>query len=312
VTADPPPPGAGDIDLDLLATEQARPGLDDLDRRPPGDLVDLLLAAEARVPAVMTAARDALVAAVALAERALGAGGRLVYVGAGTPGRIAAQDAAECPPTFGVAPDRVVALLAGGGRAAGAAVEGAEDDAGAGARDVSAIHPGADDVVVGVTASGRTPYVLGALDSACAAGTATVAVVNNPGSPAAARADVAVELPTGAEVVAGSTRLTAGTSQKVALNVISTGAMVRLGRTYGAWMVDVQTSNDKLRRRAARIVREVTGVDHATAAAALEAAGGVTRVALVALLAGVDVDEAAARLQAADGRVREAVERVAP
>ena len=314
MTANPPPGGAGGggVDVDLLATEQARPGLDDLDRRPPGDLVDLLLAAEARVPAVMAAARDALVAAVALAERALGAGGRLVYVGAGTPGRIAAQDAAECPPTFGVAPDRVVALLAGGGRAAGAAVEGAEDDAGAGARDVSSIHPGADDVVVGVTASGRTPYVLGALDSACAAGAATVAVVNNPGSPAAARADVAVELPTGAEVVAGSTRLTAGTSQKVALNVISTGAMVRLGRTYGAWMVDVQTSNDKLRRRAARIVREVTGVDHATAEAALEAAGGVTRVALVALLAGVDADEAAARLQAADGRVREAVERVAP
>ncbi len=297
----------GGVDVDLLATEQARPGLDDLDQRTPAALVDVLLDAEAQVPAVLAAARDSLAAAVDLAEQALAAGGRLVYAGAGTPGRLAALDAAECPPTYGVAPDRVVALLAGGQPAAGASVEGAEDDADAGARHVTALRPTADDLVVGISASGRTPYVLGALDAARAAGSRTVAVVNNPGSPSAARADVAVELLTGPEVVAGSTRMTAGTAQKVALNVLSTAAMVRVGRTYGAWMVDVQTSNDKLRRRAARIVREVAGVDAATADAALAAAGGSTPAALVALLAGVGPDEASRRLDASGGRVREAL-----
>ena len=297
----------GGVDVDLLATEQARPGLDDLDQRTPAELVDVLLEAESQVPAVMAAARGPLADAVALVERGLAAGGRLIYAGAGTPGRLAALDAAECPPTYGIAPDRVVALLAGGQDAAETSVEGAEDDADAGARHVHALHPTANDVVVGISASGRSPYVLGALDAAGAAGARTVAVANNPGSPAAMRADVAVELLTGAEVVAGSTRMTAGTAQKVALNVLSTAAMVRLGRTYGAWMVDVQTTNDKLRRRAARIVREVAGVDGATADAALSAAGGSTPAALVALLAGIGADAARARLDAAGGRVRQAL-----
>jgi len=298
----------GGVDVDLLATEQARPGLDDLDERTPAALVDVLLEAESAVPAVMAAARDSLAEAVALVEQALAAGGRLIYAGAGTPGRLAALDAAECPPTYGVAPDRVVAVLAGGQAASDSAVEGAEDDADAGRRHVTALRPSQRDVVVGISASGRTPYVLGALEAARAAGARTVAVANNPGSPAAERADVAVELLTGPEVVAGSTRMTAGTAQKIALNVLSTAAMVRVGRTYGAWMVDVQTTNDKLRRRAARIVREVTGVNAETAEAALSAADGSTPAALVALLSGVGPDEARARLVAAGGRVREALQ----
>jgi N-acetylmuramic acid 6-phosphate etherase len=294
-------------DVDALATEQVRPDLEDLDQRPAATLVDLLLEAEAAVPAALQAVSGRLAAAVDLVVDGMTRGGRLVYVGAGTPGRLAALDAAECPPTFGVAPDLVVAVLAGGREAAAVAVEGAEDDADAGAADVRALGLRPQDVVVGITASGRTPYVLGALDAARSAGCATVAVANNAGTPAGARADVAVEVLTGAEVVAGSTRLTAGTSQKVALNVLSTSAMVRLGKTYGAWMVDVQATNDKLRRRARRIVREVTGVDDATAVATLEAAGWRSKPAIVALLAGVDVVQARARLDAAGGRVREAL-----
>ncbi len=249
----------------------------------------------------------ALVAAVRLATRALRGGGRLLYVGAGTPGRLAALDAAECPPTFGVDPSRVVAVSAGGEQAARTAVEGAEDDADAGARDLGALRPGPDDLVVGITASGRTPYVLAALEAARAAGASTVAVVNNPASPAAARADVAIEVLTGPETLAGSTRLKAGTSQKVALNVISTAAMVGAGHTYGAWMVDVLASNDKLRLRARRILREATGVDDAVALAALEEAGWRTKTALVMLLAGVAASEAESLLAAHDGHVRAAL-----
>lgn len=294
-------------DVDRLETEQVRPDLTDLDQRSPDSIVEVLLAAEAEVPAVLRNARPALAEAVSLAERALGAGGRLVYIGAGTPGRLAALDAAECPPTFGVEPDRVVAIIAGGDEAASRSVEGAEDDGAAAARDIAAAQVGSDDVVVGISASGRTPYVLDGLAAARAVGAATVAIVNNVGTPARQHADVVVELPTGSEVVAGSTRLTAGTAQKVALNTISTAAMVRLGKTYGPWMVDVVTSNEKLRRRAQRLIREIAGVDDETALAALDAAGWHTKTALVSVLAGVDAATARDRLDANGGRVREAI-----
>jgi N-acetylmuramic acid 6-phosphate etherase len=233
---------------------------------------------------VLAGARDALARAVTEAEHALRAGGRIVYVGAGTPGRLAALDAAECVPTFGVSPDLVRAVLAGGDEAAGRAVEGAEDDTAAGATDLMALAVDGDDLVVGITASGRTPYVLSALDAARAAGATTVAIVNNPGSPAAALADVAVELLTGPEVISGSTRLTAGTAQKIALNVLSTAAMVRWGRTHGPWMIDVLATNEKLRRRAQRMLTQITGASDEQAAAALDAAGGDTRAALRRLL----------------------------
>lgn len=298
----------GGDDLDLLETEGVRAGLDDLDVRSSRQIVDVLLGAESRLPEVLDAAREGLAAAVSLAERALRDGGRIVYAGAGTPGRLAALDAAECPPTFGVSPDRVIALLAGGDDAAGRAIEGAEDRADDAARAVARHDVGASDVLVGVSASGRTPYVLAAIRAAAEKGAATVAVVNNPDSVMADAADVAVELLTGAEVIGGSTRLTAGTAQKVALNTLSSATMVRMGKTYGPRMVDVVASNHKLRRRASRIVREVCDVDGATAAAALEAADWHTKTAIVSLLAGVDVDEARTRLASADGRVRAALE----
>jgi N-acetylmuramic acid 6-phosphate etherase len=294
-------------DVDLLATEQVRTDLADLDQRTPAEIVDTLLAAEAKVPAVLQGARDAIADSVTRVERALAAGGRLVYLGAGTPGRLAALDAAECPPTFGIEPDLVIAVLAGGDGAAGRAVEGAEDDDAAAVRDLAAVGVSADDVVVGISASGRTPYVLSGLAAARAAGADTVAIVNNVDSPARELADVVIELPTGPEVVAGSTRLTAGTAQKVVLNAISTSAMVRLGKTYGPWMVDVVASNEKLRRRAQRLIRESAGVDDATAVAALDAAGWHAKTALVSVLAGVDATTARARLDAAGGRVRDAI-----
>lgn len=271
-------------ELDGLGTEGARPGLDDLNDRTPAAIVDVLLDAEARVPAVLAAAAGQLAAAVETMERGLRAGGRLIYVGAGTPGRLAALDAAECVPTFGVPPGLVTAVLAGGPQAAGRAVEGAEDDTDGGAADLRGENPGGTDTVVGISASGRTPYVLGALDAARAAGAATIAIVNNAGSAAAARADVAVELLTGPEVIAGSTRLTAGTSQKVALNVLSTAAMVRIGRTYGPWMIDVIASNEKLRRRAQRMLVTISGASEEAAAAALHSAHGDVRKALAQLL----------------------------
>lgn len=297
-------PHLAEENVDDLGTEQARRDLLDLDQRDRGQIVDVLLEAEHRVTAAVEAARDGIAEAVRLVEQALDGGGRLVYVGAGTPGRLAALDAAECPPTFGVPSDRVVAVLAGAG-APTAAVEGAEDRAEQAPEDLRAIGLGPTDTVVGITASGRTPYVLAALRTARQLGAATVAVVNNPGSPAAA--DVVVELLTGPEVIAGSTRLTAGTAQKITLNTLSTAAMVRLGRTYGPWMVDVVASNGKLRRRAERIIREACGVDAETAARTLAAADGHTKTAVVALLAGVDVEEARDRLARHDGRTRDAV-----
>jgi len=295
------------VDVDTLATEQARSDLIDLDLRPTVELVGLLLESQAAVAGVVAEAKPALVAAVGLVADAFAAGGRLIYVGAGTPGRLAAVDAAECPPTFGIDPSQVIAVMAGGEAAAAAAVEGAEDDAAAGAGDLEARGVGKADVVVGITASGRTEYVLAALDTARRHGARTVAVVNNPGSPACEHAELTVEVPTGVEVLAGSTRLRAGTAQKIVLNTLSTAAMIRAGKTYGPWMVDVVASNEKLRRRARRILREATGVKDADALRALAACDWSTKLALVSLLAGVDASLARSRLEAVGGYIRAAV-----
>ncbi len=303
---------AGQDTLDALATEAVRPGLEDLDQRPVGELVRLLVDAEtAAHEAVRRAVPQLVAAAAAIAER-MQANGRMFYLGAGTPGRLAMLDAAELGPTYGLPPDRVVALLAGGAQAMIQAIEGAEDDpnsAGAGLR-AAGLRP--QDAVVGITASGRTPFVVGGLRAARTTGALTVAVVNNPASPAAAAAALAVELLTGPEVVAGSTRLTAGTTQKVALNTLSTAVMVRLGKTYGARMVDVRASNAKLRRRARRMVQEITGADEAEASRALAESGGSVKPAVVALLAGVDATEAERRLAVCGGWVRAALAQSSP
>ncbi|GGI08416.1 N-acetylmuramic acid 6-phosphate etherase [Egicoccus halophilus] len=294
------------LTLDHLATEGRLPAARDLDLRTTAEQVALFAAQDARAVAAVAAAGNAIAAAVDLAVARMRRGGRLVYVGAGTPGRLAVTDAAECRPTFGLPDGRVVAVMAGGDDAMSRAAERGEDDAEAARRDLGAVAPGPDDVVVGISASGRTPYVLAALAAARAAGAATVAVVNNPGSVIAEAADVAVVADTGPEIVAGSTRLKAGTAQKLVLNTLSTLTMVQLGRTYGDLMVDVQATNAKLVARARGIVVAATGVDDDTAESALVAADGRAKVAIVALLAGVDADEAARRLAAADGHVRAA------
>jgi N-acetylmuramic acid 6-phosphate etherase len=285
--------------LDVLATEAVRPDLDDLDLRPIGEVVALLVAAEGEAHGAVAEAVPRIATAAEAILARLERGGRLIYAGAGTPGRLGVLDAAECGPTFGT--DLVRGVIAGGTAALTEAIEGAEDafDA-ADFADLTAA-----DALVGITASGRTPYVLGALKHARAAGALTVAIVNNSGSEASA--DVVIELLTGPEVLAGSTRLTAGTAHKVVLNALSTSVMIGLGKAYGPRMVDVRTTNAKLRRRAVRIVRDAAGVDEESAIAALAAAGGHAKTAIVALLAGVEPAEAAVRLDRAQGRVRHAL-----
>jgi N-acetylmuramic acid 6-phosphate etherase len=253
-------------------------------------------------------ARAALATAIDEIAACLAGGGRLVYVGAGTSGRLALVDAVECQSTFGLDPGRVVALVAGGAAGTATAQEHAEDDADAGARELAALDVAAGDAVVGVSASGRTPYVLGALEEARAAGALTVGVVCAEGSPVGALADREVAVVVGAEVLAGSTRLKAGTAQKLVLNTISTVAMIRVGKTFGNLMVDVVATNDKLRARVRRIVELATGATGPEAAAALEASGGDAKVAIVMLLADLDASAARGRLAAAGGVVRKATQ----
>jgi N-acetylmuramic acid 6-phosphate etherase len=285
--------------LDALATEAVRPDLDDLDARPIGEIVALLVAAEGEAHGAVAAAVPRITAAAEAIAARLEGGGRLIYAGAGTSGRLGVLDAAECGPTFGT--DRVRGVIAGGPAALTEAIEGAEDAFDrADLADLTAA-----DALVGITASGRTPYVLGALEHARAAGALTIAIVNNRGSEASA--DVVIELLTGPEVLAGSTRLTAGTAQKVVLNALSTSVMIALGKAYGPRMVDVRATSVKLRRRAVRIVRDAAAVDEETATAALAAAGGHAKTAILALLAGIDAAEAAVRLDRARGRVRAAL-----
>ncbi len=218
-------------------------------------------------------------------------------------------DAAECPPTFGTRPDLVQAHLAGGNDAFARAREGVEDSADAGREDVDRARIGANDVVVGIAASGRTPYVLGALERARELGAATIGVVCAPDAPVAQAADVAIEVLTGPEALSGSTRLKAGTAQKMVLNMLSTGVMAQLGKVYDNLMVDVRATNEKLRVRARRIVRQVAGVDGATADSALKACGGEVKPACLVAALGLSPAEARARLLACGGRLREALER---
>jgi N-acetylmuramic acid 6-phosphate etherase len=289
-------------------TEHRAPEGADLDLRPTLELVELINDGDATVAAAVRAAAAPLAVAIDAIVGRLERGGRLVYVGAGSSGRLAHVDAAEVPPTFGVAPGLVLALVSGGAGALGVAQEAAEDDAGAGAADVARAAVGPDDAVVALSASGRTPYVLGAARAAVAAGALTVGVACTRGSPLAALVEHEVAAVVGSEVIAGSTRLKAGTAQKLVLNTISTVSMIRLGRTFGNLMVDVVASNEKLRGRARRTVELATGAAADDAAQALAAAEGDPKVAIVSLLAGVDAHEARARLDAAGGIVRKALD----
>jgi len=293
--------------LDALVTEAPDPAGSDLDLRATDALVAAMNEADATVPGAVARAHDALVRAIDAIIGRLESGGRLVYVGAGTSGRLALVDAVECEATFGLPPGRVVALLAGGAESVSGAQESAEDDVEAGIRDVRERAIGPADAVVGISASGRTPYVLAALEEARRLGATTVAVVCVEASELAEAADYAVAVVVGSEVLAGSTRLKAGTAQKLVLNTISTVAMVRLGKTFGNLMVDVVATNDKLRARVRRIVRDATGAPPERVDETLDEAGGDTKVAIVAILADVDVATARARLEQAGGIVRKAL-----
>jgi len=290
-------------------TEQRSPAGADLDLRGTAELVALINAEDATVAGAVAAAAGELAAAIDAIVARLEAGGRLVYVGAGSSGRLALVDAAECGPTFGVTDGLVSAIVAGGPQALAVAQEAAEDDAEAGATDLTTAAVSAADAVVGLSASGRTPYVVAALEAARSVGALTVAVTCATGSPLGALAEHDVAVVVGPEVIAGSTRMKAGTAQKLVLNTISTVSMVRLGRTFGNLMVDVVASNDKLRARARRAIAQATGASDEDVESALAAADGDVKVAIVSILAETDAATARDSLEAADGFVRRAVER---
>jgi len=291
--------------LGELVTERRSPDSAELDRMGTGELVRLMAREEARVPEAVARQAPRMAAAIDAVVERLRAGGRLIYVGAGTAGRVGVLDAVECGPTFGVPPGRVVGVIAGGREAMFDPRESAEDSAEAGASDLDRLCVGPEDAVVGVSASGRTPYTLGAVRRARERGALTVGLSCNPGSRLSDIVDHPLEVVVGPEVLAGSTRLKAGSAQKLVLNMISTISMVRLGKTYGNLMVDVRASNAKLRDRARRIVELATGAPPEEAAAALDRCGGEAKVAIVALLLGVGPDEARRRLAA--GSVRAAL-----
>ena len=291
--------------LDPRLTERRNPRTRDIDRASPLELVDLIGAEDATVPAAVAGAREAMAAAISLIEAALRSGGRLLYVGAGTSGRLGVLDAAECPPTFGTPPEMVLGVIAGGTRALVRSVEGAEDDVNTGIAVVTEHGVGPRDVVVGIAASGTTPYVGAALAQAQTLGARTVLVAcSEPSRLLRETCDVCIVVLVGPEVITGSTRMKAGTATKLVLNTLSTGAMVRLGKTYGNLMVDLRAWNAKLQDRSERILMEVAGLDRADAGELLARADGRVKVALVMAAAGVDAGEAERRLAAHEGRLR--------
>jgi N-acetylmuramic acid 6-phosphate etherase len=292
----------------LGPTEQRNPSTLEIDRRSTREILAIMNAEDARVPAAVGRALPQIERVVEAIVARWRRGGRLFYFGAGTSGRLGVLDAAECPPTFSSPPELVQGFIAGGERALRQAVEGAEDDPEGGAAEVARAGVGPEDVVVGIAASGTTPYVLGALRAARERGAFTAGLACNPGAPLAALADVAIEIDVGPEVVTGSTRLKAGTAQKLVLNMLTTASMIRSGKVYGNLMVDLTATNAKLRRRAARIVAAVAGVGEAEAARLVAQTGYRAKPAIVMALAGCDAAEAERRLAAAGGMLRGALE----
>ncbi|MFE4976754.1 N-acetylmuramic acid 6-phosphate etherase [Kitasatospora sp. NPDC056651] len=291
------------------ATETVRRDWAEIDRLPTAGLLRLMNAEDRGVPAAVAGELERIAAVVDAVAARMARGGRLVYAGAGTAGRLGVLDAAECPPTFGTDPSLVVGLIAGGRPAVTAAAEGAEDRTDLAEADVAALRLTPADTLVGISASGRTPYALAAVRTARAAGALTVGLACNRNSALAAAAELGIEVEVGPEVLAGSTRLKAGTAQKLVLNLLSTAVMVRLGRTYGNLMVDLRATNDKLRDRARRIVTEATGADEDAVEGALTTTDGRVKDAILTLLADVDAPTAARLLKASDGRLRDALRR---
>ena len=291
----------------MLRTETPSQDHAGLDQYPVPDLVETLIADQFNAIAAVRQAAAQICAVVEAAVPRIASGGRLIYVGAGTSGRLGVLDGVELHPTFSWPHERALSLLAGGKGAMFQAVEGAEDDAGQGAADLAALRPGSKDVVLLLAASGATPYVLGALDAARASEALTVGIANNPGAPLVLRAGIGITLDTGPEIISGSTRLKAGTSQKIALNTISSAIMVRLHKVYGNLMVDMKPSNSKLVQRAVALTMHATGADEAAARAVLEQSGFHVKLAIVALLKRVPVADAQVLLDRSAGSVRAAL-----
>lgn len=296
-----------EINLKDMATETRNEGTLHLDEMSALEIVTAMNREDQKVASAVAEALPQIAEAVSIIEHAFLEGGRLFYMGAGTSGRLGAVDASECPPTFGVEPGMVIGLMAGGERAFLTAAEGAEDSRELGRQDLLDRDLRSVDVVVGIAASGRTPYVLGGLEYAREMQCRTIAVSCNKGSAVGQAADLAIEVQPGPEVLTGSTRLKAGTAQKLILNMLSTASMVRIGKAYQNLMVDVVQSNDKLRLRAENIVMEATGAERKQARRCMELAGGKAKTAVVMLLADCGAQEAETLLEKGRGHVREAI-----
>jgi N-acetylmuramic acid 6-phosphate etherase len=290
---------------DTRLTERRNPRSTTIDTASALEIVDLIGAEDAGVPAAVAKARAEIAGAIELIEGAFRSGGRLIYVGAGTSGRLGVLDAAECPPTFGTPPEMVVGLIAGGPPALVRSIEGAEDDTGAAERELNALRVARTDVVVGIAASGTTPYVGTALARAQALGARTVFLsCSEPPTGLRQSCDICITVLVGPEIVTGSTRMKAGTATKLVLNTLTTGAMIRIGKTYGNLMVDLRAWNDKLVDRSQRIVMEAAGVDRSAAQSAIEAADGSVKTAIVMARRGVARGEAERLLSEHAGRLR--------
>lgn len=295
------------INFEKMATETRNQDTMNLDVMTPLEVVTAMNREDAKVPIAIEKHLPEIARVVEWATASLKAGGRVFYMGAGTSGRLGVLDAAECPPTFGVPPTLFIGLIAGGEKAFLKAVEGAEDSLELGGEDLQSYNFSANDLVIGLAASGRTPYVIGAFNYAKKIGAKTVAITCNEGSEMGAAADLAIEVVVGPEVLTGSTRLKAGTAEKLILNMISTATMVGMGKAYENLMVDVMQTNEKLHRRAERIVMLATGCDLETAKNSLAKADGSAKRAIVMVLLNCDENVAKEKLEKAEGKVRKCI-----
>ena len=295
------------LNLNAMTTESRNPNTMDLDKMTPLEIVTVMNREDERVPQAIRECLPQIARCAEEAGQALRRGGRIIYMGAGTSGRLGVLDAVECPPTFGVPYGTVIGLVASGVNAFDKPIEDAEDRPEEGIKDLKAISLKKEDILIGIAASGRTPYVLGGLEYARSLGCYTAAIVCNAGSPMAAAAELAIEVFPGPECVTGSTRLKAGTCQKLILNMISTAAMVSCGKVYQNLMVDMDPCNEKLVVRARKIVMEATGCDEGEATAALAQADGHAKTAITMILAGCSAQEAKERLARSQGHVRQAI-----
>ncbi|WP_150538625.1 N-acetylmuramic acid 6-phosphate etherase [Actinobacillus vicugnae] len=295
--------------LSQMITEQRNPNSSNIDQLSALELVQVINNEDKKVPLAVEKCLPQIAQAVEKIVQAFQKDGRLVYVGAGTSGRLGVLDASECPPTYGVAPEMVVGIIAGGERALRHPIEGAEDNREQGKADLQAVNFNQKDVLVGIAASGRTPYVIGALDYAKSLGATTVSIASNPASAMAKIADIAIDTVVGAEVLTGSSRMKSGTAQKLVLNMLTTASMVMIGKCYSNLMVDVQASNEKLKARAVKIVMEACECDKTTAEDALKIAENNVKLAIMMILSGSDKTTAEQLLTTHQGKLRQALAR---